>query len=117
MLSVLAKGRWKTGLLSRGVGVPLEAARRVADEGSPARGFLGPNRPPRWMTTEVLERSDSFPARFQEWVDRALQGVPELNLETGEEAAAGCGHPATDRAVQRLERVRAENEETDRDPT
>lgn len=86
------------------------ALRRIPGEGTPARGFLAPTRPQGWVMSELLERSAAFPDQFQRWVDGGLVGVPELNLETGGPAGAGLGHPASDDAERKLQRVRHREE-------
>ncbi|TVP53474.1 MAG: hypothetical protein EA351_15360 [Gemmatimonadales bacterium] len=107
-LGILARGRWGRGPGRWGLGPPLETARRLVSAGSPIRGFLGPIQPQPWVVSEVMERAHAFPDDFQRWVDGGLAGVPDLNLETGEVAGAGRGHPASDEALRKLDALRGE---------
>ncbi len=90
------------GVASRLLGM----ARARASQGSALRGLLGPRRPPRWVTDQVMACAAGFASRFQEAVEGGLAALGNRNLETGIETPPGSGHPATDAAWAALERVR-----------
>jgi hypothetical protein len=84
----------------------LDGARRMTREGSAARGFLGVQIPPVWVMEEVEERMEGFELRFQALVDSGLDAMENRNLETGDLAGPGRGHPASDAVAERVDRLR-----------
>jgi hypothetical protein len=85
----------------------LDGARAFTRTGSAARGFLGVRIPPGWVMEEVDRRMEGFEDRFQGLVDSGLEGMENRNLETGEAAGPGLGHPASDEVAARVERIRS----------
>jgi hypothetical protein len=85
----------------------LGGAQALSSAGSAARGFLGPRLPPRWVRDEVDSAIEALPKRFHELVSGRLAGLENRNLETGEEAGAGRGHPASDLTAGRLDNLRS----------
>jgi hypothetical protein len=70
-------------------------------------GFLAPEAPRPWFLREVKDRIEALVEGFQEAVESGLADLGNPNLETGEASGVGLGHPATDQAARRLERIRA----------
>jgi len=84
----------------------LDGAQAFTQRGSAVRGFLGVRIPPGWVMEEVNRRMEGFEDRFQALVDSGLEGMENRNLETGETAGPGLGHPASDEVAERVERIR-----------
>jgi hypothetical protein len=83
----------------------LGGARALSPVGSPARGFLGPRIPPGWVREEVTRAVGLLPERFHSLVHGRLLSMENRNLETGEEAGSGRGHPASDLVAGKLNRL------------
>jgi len=83
----------------------LGRAQALSPEGSPARGFLGPRLPPEWVRNEVSRAVGRLTERFHSLVPGRLSAMENQNLETGEEAGPGRGHPASDLAAEKLDRL------------
>ncbi|TVP78429.1 MAG: hypothetical protein EA352_02055 [Gemmatimonadales bacterium] len=105
LLQVVAAGRGlgmgprRHPLLARA----LSAARRPFAEGTAPRGFLEAFAPRAWILEEFEEASGGFAHRFGALVEGGVDGFENRNLETGVVTGRGSGHPATDRAWERLE--------------
>ncbi len=77
-------------------------ARGITPSGSAQRGFFRPEAPRPWFLAEVREQIRAFPGAFQSWLARGLSEPSNPNLETGEPAGPGRGHPASDLAARKL---------------
>lgn len=84
-----------------------ERLRRLRGPETPLGGFLAPEAPRRWFLDAVREEIETFADRFGELVSSGLDQVGNPNMETGEPAGVGQGHPATDLAARKLDRARA----------
>jgi hypothetical protein len=76
--------------------------RRLSGSDSPMRGFLTPLEPPGWLVDSVLAFGDEIPDLLARLVREGLEALENRNLETGEPAGPGRGHPPSDRAAGRL---------------
>jgi len=91
----------------RVVGRPIALlGRAISQSGSAEHGFFRPEAPREWFLREVRERIDAFAESFREWADRGMLEPRNPNLETGEPAGVGQGHPASDIAAARLAELR-----------
>jgi len=95
----------RTGPRALGLGGG-QVLRRLPRRGTPARGLLHPRRPPDWLLEEVDEVAARFPERFRTLVRGGLGTLENRNLETGDLAGWGRGHPASDRVARRLASAR-----------
>lgn len=96
--------RWLRELIADPI---LGGAHRLSAEGSAARGLLGPRLPQPWVREEVDRAIAELPAHFHALTAGRLAALENRNLESGEEAGAGRGHPASDFTAQRLEDLRS----------
>ncbi len=77
-------------------------ARPHTDPVGPARGFLRPLPPPEWLPTRVLAYGDQIRDEMDLLVKRGPESLEDRNLETGDWAGSGRGHPASDHAARKL---------------
>jgi hypothetical protein len=91
----------------RVIGRPIaRLGRTLTRPGSAEHGFFRPEAPREWFLREVRERIDVFAESFREWADRGMIEPRNPNLETGEPAGVGQGHPASDIAAERVAELR-----------
>jgi hypothetical protein len=100
----------RPGLLRRaaepGLALIRGLGRRLTGGDSPLRGFLTPLEPPRWLVDSVFAFGEEIPDLLGRLVREGPQALENRNLETGEPAGAGRGHPPSDRAAERLKALR-----------
>jgi hypothetical protein len=105
-IRLAAEGPSRPGLFRRatepGLSVVRILGRRVAGGDSPLRGFLTPLEPPKWLVDSVLTFGEELPDILNRLVREGPQALENRNLETGEPAGPGRGHPPSDRAAERL---------------
>lgn len=99
-------GRAGRDLAGAALGLVVRTGRSLARPDSALRGFLEPIPPPRWLVDRVEAFGDELPTLLDPLVPDGAESLENRNLETGEEAGPGRGHPPSDAAVRELERRR-----------
>ena len=90
------------GVWGRLVGATVSSARAVSGRKSAMRGFLDPILPPHWLVEEVHRFGDEIRERMDALAALGPEALEDRNLETGEPAGVGRGHPPSDRTALRL---------------
>jgi hypothetical protein len=105
-IRLTAEGPCRPGLLGRAaepiLSLVRSLGRRLSGDGSPMRGFLTPLQPPEWLVDSVLAFGEEIPDLLDRLVREGPEALENRNLETGEPAGPGRGHPPSDRAAGRL---------------
>jgi len=101
-----ARGWGPSGMTGAAVRMVRGVGRSLARADSALRGFLRPLPPPSWLVDRVLALGDEIPERMDELVAMGPETMENRNLETGEEAGPGRGHPPSDAVAARVERLR-----------